>query len=360
MVMMMTRFFGKKKSWTDGLSIAPFAIFGGIAFTLPYALTGVFIGAEFPSLIGALIGLAIVTIAAKKRFLVPKDTWDFAPFSEWPIQWMSKLEIKIDSLTSQKQMSGTMAWTPYVLVALVLVLTRLPGLGIGAALKKVTLYWSDILGVEGINGDFAFLYLPGGILVFVVLITYFLHRMKFTEMKKAIGESSKILLGAGFVLIFTIPMVRILINSGVNELGISSMPVAMAEWVAEVVGGIYPMFAASMGAFGAFIAGSNTVSNMMLSKFQFETAVKLALPGTLMVALQAVGAAAGNMIAIHNVVAASATVGLLGQEGQTLRRTIIPTIYYCLLTGLVGLIAIHLLGISDPLTSFLASIAARR
>ena len=37
-----------------------------------------------------------------------------------------------------------------------------------------------------------------------------------------------------------------------------------------------------------------------------------------MLALQAVGAAAGNMIAIHNVVAASATVGLLGREGATL------------------------------------------
>jgi lactate permease len=153
-------------------------------------------------------------------------------------------------------------------------------------------------------------------------------------------------------------MVRILINSGVNNLGISSMPVAMAQWVAEAVGGIYPVFAASIGAFGAFIAGSNTVSNMMLCKFQFETAVKLALPGTLMVALQAVGAAAGNMVAIHNVVAASATVGLLGQEGQTLRRTIIPTIYYCLLTGLVGLAAIHLLKISDPLTRFLISLVS--
>jgi lactate permease len=84
--------------------------------------------------------------------------------------------------------------------------------------------------------------------------------------------------------------------------------------------------------------------------------VKLALPGTLMVALQAVGAAAGNMIAIHNVVAASATVGLLGQEGQTLRRTIIPTIYYCLLAGVVGLAAIHLLNISDPLTRYFISL----
>ena len=34
-----------------------------------------------------------------------------------------------------------------------------------------------------------------------------------------------------------------------------------------------------------------------------------------MVAAQSVGAAAGNMIAIHNVVAASATVGLIGKEG---------------------------------------------
>ena len=55
------------------------------------------------------------------------------------------------------------------------------------------------------------------------------------------------------------------------------------------------------------------------------------------------------MIAIHNVVAASATVGLLGQEGATLRKTIIPTIYYVLLVGLLGLLAIYVLGITDPL-----------
>ena len=67
------------------------------------------------------------------------------------------------------------------------------------------------------------------------------------------------------------------------------------------------------------------------------------------VALQAVGAAAGNMIAIHNVVAASATVGLLGREGETLRKTILPTIYYCLLSGMIGLIAFYMLGIADPL-----------
>jgi len=48
MVMMLTRFFGKNRSWTEGLNIIPFAIFGGLAFTVPYALTGIFLGAEFP------------------------------------------------------------------------------------------------------------------------------------------------------------------------------------------------------------------------------------------------------------------------------------------------------------------------
>ena len=62
-----------------------------------------------------------------------------------------------------------------------------------------------------------------------------------------------------------------------------------------------------------------------------------------------VGAAAGNMIAIHNVVAAAATVGLLGQEGMTLRKTIIPTLYYLIAIGILGMIAVYVLHIPDPM-----------
>jgi len=68
----------------------------------------------------------------------------------------------------------------------------------------------------------------------------------------------------------------------------------------------------------------------------------------MVIALQAVGAAAGNMIAIHNVVAASATVGLLGQEGSTLRKTILPTIYYLIITAVCGMVAVYVLQVSDP------------
>ncbi|MGC9461316.1 L-lactate permease, partial [Vibrio genomosp. F10] len=49
------------------------------------------------------------------------------------------------------------------------------------------------------------------------------------------------------------------------------------------------------------------------------------------------------------VVAASATVGLLGREGATLRKTIIPTLYYLFATGVIGLIAIYGFHVTDAL-----------
>jgi len=59
------------------------------------------------------------------------------------------------------------------------------------------------------------------------------------------------------------------------------------------------------------------------------------------VALQAVGGAAGNMVCVHNVVAAAATVGIIGQEGSIIRKTMIPTIYYLIAAGILGLAFCH-------------------
>lgn len=349
MCVMLTRFFGRNRSWREGLAMAPFAMFAGLAFVLPYAAAGVFLGPEFPSLIGALVGMAVVLPAARAGFLLPRTQWDFAPASEWPTAWMGNLEIKLDSLTAKSPMSLVMAWLPYLLLALLLVISR-----VSAPIKEfftsfLAFGWSDILGQTGISGSVQPLYLPGGIMLIVVLVTFFLHRMRGSELSAAASESWRTLLGAGFVLIFTVPMVRILINSGVNAADLPAMPVAMADLVSNTVGQIYPLFAASVGALGAFIAGSNTISNLMLSQFQFSVGELLGVSSALMVAMQAVGAAAGNMIAIHNVVAASATVGLLGREGRILRLTIIPTAYYLLAAGVLGLLVVGLVGGLDPL-----------
>ncbi|ENO8414771.1 L-lactate permease [Vibrio mimicus] len=349
MAMMLTRFFGKNRSWTEGLDILPFAIFAGLSFTIPYALTGVFLGPEFPSLMGGLVGLAIVVTAAKKGFLVPKTKWDFRPENEWPAEWLGSLKMDLDEVKA-KPMSLALAWAPYVLLAVILVASRVSP-DFKALLLSVKVVFSNILGETGISASIEPLYLPGGILVFVALIAVLTQTRSLAPMGKAFGESTKTLIGAGFVLVFTIPMVRIFINSGVNGADLASMPVTTANFAAGLVGEAFPMLSATVGALGAFIAGSNTVSNMMFSQFQFEVAQTLTISSVVIIALQAVGAAAGNMIAIHNVVAASATVGLLGREGATLRKTVLPTIYYLVLTGIIGMTVIYGFNMTDALTT---------
>lgn len=341
MVCMMTRYFGKNKSWKEGLEVLPFTIFGGLAFTIPYFLTGTFLGPEFPSLLGSLIGIPIVVLAAKRGFLMPKRTWDFDNEKNWPKSWFGTLKVKLDDKDGEQKMSMARAWAPYLMLAGLLVLSRLTQLPIKGWLSSIKISWVEILNTS-ISASSSPLYLPGSVLLLVGLITIFLHKMKSKDVKVAFSESAKMLLGAGFVLIFTIPMVRIYINSGANPSELPGMPIAMAEWVAGSVGSVYPIFASSIGALGAFIAGSNTISNLMFGLFQFGVATKLGMPSFIIVALQAVGAAAGNMIAIHNVVAASATVGFLGREGMVLRKTIWPTLYYVLVVGVLGLILLWL------------------
>lgn len=252
-------------------------------------------------------------------------------------------------------MSVALAWAPYAVLPVLLVLTRLRQLPLGRWLQSVEIAWDGILGTQ-IAAATQPLYLPAFVLLLTVVLTWFLHRMEWRPIAGALKDSSRILLPAGFVLLFTVPMVRVYINSGVNEAvlpgggELESMPIVMASWVAGNVGAVWPLFAPWIGALGAFIAGSNTVSNLMFSLFQFGVADRLAVSGALVVALQAVGAAAGNMVAIHNVVAASATVGLIDKEGPVLRKTILPTIYYLVVVGILGMVAIYGLGVPAPVT----------
>jgi lactate permease len=141
---------------------------------------------------------------------------------------------------------------------------------------------------------------------------------------------------ASVALVFTVPMVQVFIHSGGGGRGLESMPLVLAGGVASVAGSAWPLFAPLIGGLGAFVAGSNTVSNMMFSLFQFEVGGRIGVDPLWVVALQAIGGAAGNMICVHNVVAASAVVGLLGREGSVIRLTLLPFLYYAIFPGALG------------------------
>jgi lactate permease len=335
-VSLMTRFFGPNRSFAEGLRIWKFALFAAFAMTVPYVLLANLLGPEFPSMFGGLIGLAIVIPAARRGFLMPRaeDVWDFEPRARWDPEWTGTIQIH-DVAHRHGPMSLALAWAPYVLVGVLLVLTRLRTIPVGAWLQSWTLQASNLLGTT-ISTSVQPLYLPGTIFIVVALITFFLHRMEPAGFVKAIAGSSKVMIGASAALVFTVPMVQVFINTGGGGAGYERMPIVLAEAIATLAGSAWPFFAPLIGGLGAFVAGSNTVSNMMFALFQFGVAERIAVDPTWIVALQAVGGAAGNIICVHNVVAASAVVGLTGREGVVIRKTLLPYAYYTLLVGSLG------------------------
>lgn len=338
LVGMLTRFFGSNRSFIEGFRVWKFALFAGLAFTIPYWIIANLLGPEFPSLLGGIVGLMIVVPAARAGLFMPRDVFEFPPRNQWDEAWVGKLDDLEDHHSGRPVMSLMKAWTPYVLVVALLIITRAVG-PVKAWLNspEVTIALDNLFN-SGLNARVQVLYLPGTVLILVSLITFFLHGMKGRDYVKALRSSGSTMIAAAPALLLAVPMVQVFINSASESL--PSMPIVLAQGVSSVVGQAWPMFAPLIGSMGAFVAGSNTVSNMMFSLFQFSTAEQIGLgaagAGTV-VALQAIGGAAGNMICVHNVVAASATVGLVDREGEIIRMTLIPMIYYIVQGGFIGL-----------------------
>ena len=338
LVCVMTRFFGKRRSLREGLGIWRFALFAGLAFTVPYLAFATLLGPEFPSLMGALVGLAIVVPAARRGFLLGRlDVWDFPDPSEWETQWTGS--IKPEATDEPPRMGLFRAWSPYLIVAILLVATRVPALGLKGWLTSVNAVYADILGT-GLSQGIQPLYLPGTIFILVSALMLWVHRMRRSELAAAWAESAQLLARPTVALIFAVSLVRVFIDSGpgLNQSGLESMPLTLAEAASRIAGPAWPFFAPVIGAMGAFVAGSNTVSDLMFGMFQYGVADRTDTPHLVILGMQAYGGAAGNMITVHNVVAASATVGLSGVEGALIRKTIWPMFYYLLVGGTLGLL----------------------
>ena len=349
LVAFLTRFFGKHRSFAHGLRIWKFALFGAVAMTLPYLAVAYLLGPEFPALLGGLVGLAIVVPAAQRGFLMPPpdEVWEFDRKENWDPSWTGSIEVK-DLPHRSGEMGLLKAWSPYVLVAALLVLTRLmvplrewlqePAATIsllGCQFSVQRFSCPSIFGTD-VSTSVQPLFLPGTVFIVASLATFAFHRIDLRSYKESWSRSLRTAAAASVALVFTVPMVQVFINSGAGAAGYERMPIALADGVAALVGGAWPIFAPFIGGIGAAVAGSNTVSNMMFSLFQFEVGQRIGVDPTWIVALQAIGGAAGNIICVHNVVAASAVVGLLGREGAVIRITLLPFVYYALLPGSVG------------------------
>lgn len=336
-VAVLTKVFGKEKSLKPAFEVLPFALFTGLCFSTFYVLIKILLGFEFASLLGSLISLPIVIFATKKGFLMPKKVWSFADGDQAQGDGVTNT-----SPIEDHSISFIKAWLPYIVIAIILMATRIDALGLKAILQKsiFVIRFDSILGISELSYKFRWAYLPGTIFIIVALFTHLLHKMSYRQVKEAWSVTFKQVGSATIALIFGVAFVQIMRYSNLNEAGIPSMLLSMANTLAKVGSVAYIIISPFMGVLGAFISGSNTVSNVLFTTLQYEVATQLNLLPEAIVSMQNNGGAIGNMVCINSAVAVCATLGIVGSEGKIIKINVIPMIIYTSL--LVAVVSIGL------------------
>jgi len=344
---MVVYFFGDpdERSLAPLGPVVPLCLFAGLAFVVPFTLTALVAGPELPSIVGSMVGAAVVVGTLRAGYLLPEEEWSFPARERWPDHWVGSVEPG-GSATDEEStgtgaddgpsMSLARAWTPYLLLVVLLVVTR-DFTPVGELLREITVLaptWENILGTSVSNGV-EWAYVPGTWLVASALLAVPLFGMDREQVSGAWREAGRTIGSPAVALVFVIGMVGIMLESGQypGAPGGQSMMVVLADGTGAVFGDVYTAVAVPIGTLGTFITGSITVSNITFSGLQYEVAGQAGLPEQHVLAAQIAGGAIGNSIAIHNVIAALATVGLVGQEGRVIRLNLIPVLYYALAIG---------------------------
>lgn len=268
-------------------------------FLLPYAALAALTGPELPTLAGALIGMAGFTALLQRG--------------------------RGGAGGSLRGIGADLV--PYLLVVGLVLATRLiPDLREG--LRAVSVDWSlhDLF-----HGSFQPFFHPGTMLAAGFLLGA-LSTGRVGEVPGAIASALRRLAPVALALLVMLALSRVMVHSGM---------IATLGQAAASTGPAWPLIAPAVGVLGTFVTGSATASNILFTEFQLTTATTLSLPPVLLTAAQGVGAAVGNVIAPHNIIAGCATVGLAGREGDILARTAPACALYTLAAGAVLFILVQ-------------------
>lgn len=298
--------FNQKNRKEQFFEALPFAILSGFAFVIPSIFIS-FLGQEFPSIIGSLIGFLIAFLAIKIGFLTPKN---------------------IRVLRSQKmelpQISPFKIFSPYLLLIILLIVGKFFFSNSGFTLNF------------GLKHTFS-LFNPGLIFILAIIPTIFQNRKAKKFDPKDLKESALKSIEPFLVIALISVMVQLMINSNQNNSGSLSFLQIIANNLRTP---FLPFLSPFIGAFGSFLTGSATISNIMFGGILQNTSVSLGMNSAIILSLELIGASAGNMIALADILPALAVVGLKGQVREVLKRVFIPCAIYVIFIGFIGLLIV--------------------
>lgn len=269
-----------------------------LLFALPALLLAWLTGPELPTIGGALIGGLAFVALAKRR---------------WP-------GVGAEPGTRKALL---LAALPYGLILVLLALTRAMPVA-SMTLQSFAVDWEWAGQFSGSVKPF---YHPGTMLMIALVGTALVRIDQRMAIRPSLRAAANRLPKVAVALVCVLLMARIMAHSGMID--------ALATVASRSLGSAWPAAIPFVAALGSFATGSATASNILLAQFQLAAAEAAGLGPLSALAGQSFGAAIGNIIAPHNIVAGAATVGLIGREGAVLKTTLPVCLAYAGLGALL-------------------------
>jgi len=299
----------RKRQFFEAL---PFAIISGLAFVIPSVFC-VFLGQEFPTILGSVIGLLLIYLCARFNILLPKNIRAFDQENTVVVPELSKTD-KIKTIL------------PYLILIVLL---------IAGKFILSPLVWNISL-LAGGSHTLA-LFNPGFIFVITGLLVMLIFKIK-REVLFSCAKLSLIRAIEPFLVILAMSaMVQLMINSGNNYSGFASAIAILAKSFENV---FLPAIAPFVIAFGSFITGSVTISNIMFGNFLSYAATAMNMSAAKILALGVVGGATGNMMALADILSTEAAAGMKNRERELLRAVVLPCLFCLAVIALIGMLII--------------------
>ena len=258
-------------------SVLPMVLIASLSFTVPWFIAAQVIGCELPNIIGSIISMICMVVAA--RFLNKN------PEPEYRVQLSG--EEQSSGFTASE---GVKAWSPFILIFLLLMFTSTlcpPIHNLIADIKTtVTVYAGDNL---------------------------------IETLKKY------------WKTILTICCVM----ATAKIMGYSGMISDIAAALVVVAGPFYPLISPLVGALGAFVTGSGTSTCVLFGGLQSQTAISLGLNPSWMAAANVMGAGIGKMICPQGIAIGAGAIGAVGSESEILRKVFKYFVIYVVIAGII-------------------------
>ena len=293
--------------------IIPFILVADIAFLAPQFVAANFIGPDLPNILGSIVSMAVMIGMALNL-----------PMKKYPEYQVENVG-SVEGLTLGKAFT---AWAPFIFIFIILLgtSTLVPFIHDPlAAINTKIQFYAD--AEKAATLTFYWINTPGVLILIAGFLGGIVQHCSPARQFKVFMNTVK----ANIKTIITICSVLAV----AKIMGYSGMINDIAVVLVAVTGKFFPFISPLIGTIGGFVTGSGTSTTALFGQLQYQTAESIGVSSEWLCAGNLLGAGVGKMNCPQSIAIGTAAVGLNGVESKVLSKTILWTVVFAVIGGII-------------------------